>query len=257
MIFMNKLKAVVKETKHSNPRLYRLLKALYGNKFIHYGKHYLRYKYLPIITGTYSQYGEDNIIDKLLGYKNKGIYVDIGANRPKMMNNTYMFYKRGWSGINIEPQTNLYNQFLKSRKKDINLNVGIGNSEDKTLDFYIFKEDELSTFSEEAKKYYIENGHEFDKTELVPIRSLSRVIEEYSNKIHKIDFMSIDVEGFELDVLDSYDWKIKPLLIVLESNGQNNNEQNVVSEHLKYLEKYGYYLAYFNGLNSFFLLKNT
>jgi len=256
MKFTQKLFERAKGLKSTNPKLFKILQSMYRNKFIYYSRHYLRYKYLPILTGSYSQYGEDDIIDKLLGYKSKGIYIDIGANRPKMMNNTYMFYKKGWRGINIEPQTNLYKRFLKYRSDDINLNLGIGNSKEKNLEFYIFKEDELSTFSNDAYKHYIKKGHEFDRVELVEIKSLSDVINEHINEIKEIDFMSIDVEGLEIDVLDSYDWQIKPKMIVLESNGQNDSGDNVVNLHLKYLEKYDYYLAYFNGLNSFFMLKN-
>lgn len=260
MLFINSFKSKIKSLENKNPKLYECIKLIYkkiyNNKFFHYSKHYFRYKFIPIISGSYSQYGEDKIIDKLLGYKSKGFFIDIGANRPKMMNNTYMFYKRGWRGINIEPQTNLYNQFIKSRKDDINLNVGVGNSNGDTFEFYVFKEDELSTFSRESKEIYIERGHKFDKVLSIEIISLNKIIDKYSNKFSNIDFLSIDVEGFEMEVMKSYDWRIKPQLIVLESNGQIKNGQNVISEHLKFLENHGYFLAYFNGLNSFFLLGN-
>ncbi len=251
----NSIKKSFPNLREDNPRMYNFLKRIYKNKYFHYSRHYIKYWFLPIFTGSYSQYSEDKMIDNLLGYKNKGFYIDIGANRPTMMNNTYKFYKRGWRGINIEPQTHLLNLFINKRNNDINLNVGVSSATNQNLEFHIFKEDELSTFSNEAKQYYIDNGHILIKTEMIPIRTLKSIIDEYKDVIHEIDFMSIDVEGFELEVLDSYDWSKKPKLIIMESNGHNKSGKNVLSIHMNYLEKYGYYLKYFNGLNSFFILE--
>lgn len=74
-----------------------------------------------------SQYYEDLIIDRLLNHKKNGIYLDIGANDPDILSNTKRFYDRGWSGVNIEPDTELYNKLLKHRSRDINLNIGISS----------------------------------------------------------------------------------------------------------------------------------
>ena len=78
---------------------------------------------------SYSLYNEDNIIDWLTGYKKQGIYIDIGAYDPNRINNTKLFYQRGWRGINIEPNIKGYELFCLERPYDINLNYAIGNGE--------------------------------------------------------------------------------------------------------------------------------
>jgi hypothetical protein len=78
-----------------------------------------------------------------------------------------------------------------------------------------------------------------------------------NDKSKEIDLLSIDVEGFELEVLKSNNWnKYKPKIIILESNGTMSNP-NVLYEHIDFLRPIGYKLEYFNGLNSIFKLQNA
>jgi hypothetical protein len=121
------------------------------------------------------------------------------------------------------------------------------------LDFYCFDADTLSTFSNESKEEYLSYGYKLVDTVKVKIESLENICEKYS-KDKDIDFISIDVEGFEMEVLKSNNWnKFKPTLIILESNGSIKNP-NVIYEHIDFLRPFGYKLEYFNGLNSFFKL---
>ena len=78
-------------------------------------------------TRIYSQEGEDILIERMIGKKKKGFYIDIGAHHPYRFSNTYYFYKQGWSGINIEPNVEHFRYFLKHRKRDINLNKGLSD----------------------------------------------------------------------------------------------------------------------------------
>src|SRR3989344_4572766 len=72
---------------------------------------------------SYSQSGEDMILRSIFDDKKEGFYVDVGAFHPKLYSNTYYFYKRGWRGINIEPNPGAN---FGIRKGDINLKCGIG-----------------------------------------------------------------------------------------------------------------------------------
>ena len=102
-------------------------------------------------------------MDALLNCKPSGFYVDIGANDPQLLSNTQRFYKKGWTGINIEPNIIQYKKFIEMRPNDINLNVGIGSS-NKEMDFYILTADTLSTFDkEEALKNEDEYGEKNNK----------------------------------------------------------------------------------------------
>lgn len=86
---------------------------------------------------SFSQEGEDVILQDLFLKKKKGTYIDIGAHHPKRFSNTYFYYRRGWRGINIDAQPGSMNLFNIYRKKDINIECGIG-LESGNLDYYIF-----------------------------------------------------------------------------------------------------------------------
>lgn len=169
-----------------------------------------------VIYKSYSLDREDVIIDKILGNKKKGFYVDVGAYDPCRINNTKRFYDRGWSGINIEPSKENYNKIVLYRKRDINLNLGIGNKNSQ-MKFYKFIPDTLSTFSTKEKLKYSRLGHKFLGTEFIEIRKLSYILNKYC-PMKKIDFLSIDTEGYDFEVLKSNDWKkFRPKVICVET----------------------------------------
>ena len=88
---------------------------------------------------SYSQDGEDMMLQTYYETKKhyKGFYVDVGAHHPYRFSNTNYFYKKGWRGINIEPTPTLYPAFLRHRRRDINLNVGVSDHST-SIPFYIF-----------------------------------------------------------------------------------------------------------------------
>lgn len=193
---------------------------------------------------SYSQYCEDIFIDRLLNYKGEGFYVDVGANHPCFLNNTKIFSDRGWTGINIEPNIVNYKIFNEVRPKDINLNIGI-SSKDGFFDFYNFKEDTLSTFSPEIAENLLNNGRQLVSKENVKLRRLSSIFNEY--KIKDVDFITIDTEGNDEDVIMSNDWdKYRPKIVCVEDNFNSRNLQ-------KLFKKYNYKKIKNNGLNSFFV----
>jgi len=207
------------------------------------------------LKNSYSQKGEDLIIDKLLEYKKNGFYVDVGAYDPHRFSNTKRFYKKGWHGINIEPNPDNYQKFVKYRKRDVNLNVGIGNV-NATLNLYKFIPNTLSTFSKEEADRYIKQGYKLKNIIGVSVKKLVNVLNEYP-KDKEIDFITIDTEGFDIEVLKSNDWlKFKPKLICIESvkhtiDGKNNKKKD---NHELFLKNVGYEKAYNNGLNSLYIL---
>jgi FkbM family methyltransferase len=132
---------------------------------------------------------------------------------------------KGWTGVNIEPIEKWYLQFLDKRPKDINLNIGVSNVED-TLEFYrIFsdvdkKEDTLSTFNKEILESSIKQGFTSYETIKIPVTTLNKVLEK--NNIQDIDFLKIDVEGTEREVLMGIDLKkYRPKVFVIEATEPN------------------------------------
>lgn len=214
----------------------------------HYHLNKIELKPDYFLIDSYSQYQEDLILDSIFR-KDGGFYVDIGANDPEKFSNTNRFYRRGWSGINIEPQPEKIVLFEKKRKRDINLNIGIG-CEYGQLDFYKLEIDTLSTFD---KKTAIDHCSRF-KTQIkevinVEVWPLKEVMNEYLPNNQSIDFLSIDTEGFDLKVLKSNDWDLFRPKIVLIEVGKDGHE--IIS----FLKKNNYELVYKNSCNFFFLDK--
>ncbi len=209
---------------------------------------------MRVIKGSFSQNGEDLVIDKLLNYKKTGFYVDIGAYDPYRFSNTYRFYKKGWRGINIEPNINNYKKFIIARSKDMNLNIGIGTKTG-SLTFYIFFPDTLSTFSTKEALEYEKMGFKKIKELKVYVKRLDKVFLKYRHK-DKVDFLSIDTEGFEMEVLKSNNWKkFRPKIICIESFTFNNSlvgsrERKDIG---RFLSKMDYIKVYSNDTNIIYL----
>ncbi|MDQ7947727.1 MAG: FkbM family methyltransferase [Pedobacter sp.] len=183
-------------------------------------------KYLPLnyfeYSKSYSQDGEDMILKAIYEQKKgyKGFYVDVGAHHPVRFSNTRYFYKRGWRGINIEPTPAAIKAFHLFRKGDINLNIGIG-PEKATLTFYCFNEPALNSFSKEVSERIDQDGSKYKIIEKldIAIMPLSEVLDRHLPANTKIDFMSIDVEGLDFQVLLSNDWnKYKPDVLLVEES---------------------------------------
>ncbi|MES2062975.1 MAG: FkbM family methyltransferase [Bacteroidota bacterium] len=205
-------------------------------------------KYLPVnyfqTHTSYSQEGEDMVLRSFYeGQKNyRGFFVDVGAHHPSRFSNTNYFYKKGWRGINIEPTPGAIRAFNIFRKRDLNLNIGISGVKDK-LTFYCFNEPALNGFSKEiseerntSKKYKIIKEVE------VETYPLADVLDKNLPANQQIDFLTIDVEGLDLQVLKSNNWdKYKPSYILVEDRIEFDNLAD--SEVYTYLKKQGYQLV--------------
>jgi FkbM family methyltransferase len=189
---------------------------------------------------AYSQEGEDLLLSRIFGKKNNGFYVDVGALHPLRFSNTYYFYKQGWQGINIEPRPGSKLLFDKARPKDINLENGVSN-EEKTLTYHIFNEPALNTFSEEvALRNSKVSGYAVQKKVSIKTVTLKSVFDRYLKEGQNIDFLSIDVEGLDFEVLQSNDWgKYKPSVILVEDT-QFNFLNIKASQVYNYLSGNGY-----------------
>lgn len=225
----------------------------------------LKKLYWQPIRHSYSQDHEDLLIDKLLNYKLDGFYVDVGAYDPNRFSNTKRFYEKGWMGINIEPDYISYQKFVEHRERDINLNIGIAE-EDSELTFYKMDTQTLSTFDKNEAEEYIKQGYKIVEEKKIPVKTLANVFEE--NLAGKsIDFMSVDTEGFDMQVLKSNDWKkYSPRLICIESVKHNydhetaiDNEEskNKSNNQESFLISKRYKKVFDNGLNSIYLLKDA
>lgn len=179
---------------------------------------FIRNRYLPDYSSkTFSQEGEDVILRRIFESKEKGFYVDVGAHHPFRYSNTYIFYKKGWTGINLDAMPGSMKLFEKYRSKDINLEIPVGNTEN-ILTYNIFNDKALNGFSNDISnkrefdsKYFIESKIEMQ------VSKLSLILDKYLPKNKEIDFLTIDVEGLDFEVLKSNDWtKYKPKCVLVE-----------------------------------------
>ncbi|CAM4096178.1 FkbM family methyltransferase [Gillisia limnaea] len=174
-------------------------------------------------TLSYSQEGEDLILKRIFEGQKEGFYLDVGAHHPKRFSNTYEFYKMGWRGINIDAMPGSMDGFRKVRPDDINLEYAISNSKE-NLDFYVFNEPALNTFSRiEAEKNDGVKGYKIVERIKLKTYLLSEILNQYLKEDDKIDFLTIDVEGLDFQVLKSNNWnKFKPFIILVEILNMNS-----------------------------------
>lgn len=196
----------------------------------------------------YSQEGESLILDRFFDFRPEGFYVDVGAHHPKRFSNTYSFYKRGWRGINIDPTPGVKEMFDEIRPEDIFLSIAVSNTEGEQ-DFHLFSEPALNTFSKSLADEYQRDGFKLIEVRPIESKTLSSLLEKCP--IDKpIDFMSIDVENHELQVLQSNDWnKFRPRVLLVEILNFDMNHSDAYPVHKFILDKdYALFAKTYNTL---------
>lgn len=195
----------------------------------------------PLIS-SFSQHGEDLWLDLLLGGQETGFYVDVGANHPRFNSNTQRFYLRGWTGINIEPTHQGHALFEQERPRDINLQVAVAPVEGETTLYTLSNDTTLSTLNQETARQMAEQLGLEVREGKVRTLPLSKIFREYVRG-RSVDFMSIDAEGYDLEVLRTNDWSLyRPTLLVVEMNRNRN-------AILQLLQHYDYALLINNQVN--------
>ena len=172
----------------------------------------------PFVNLAYSQDGEDMVLRRLFERQTTGFYVDIGAHHPYRFSNTCYFHRRGWRGINIDPNPDAIAAFDLVRPGDINICVGVSDLSG-SLSFHFFNEPALNTFDAvlAADRARLPGYRLIDKRS-VAVRRLDSLLSEYLPRGKQIDFMSVDVEGMDLHVLRSNDWtRFRPRILLVEA----------------------------------------
>lgn len=174
----------------------------------------------PFGKVAFSQEGEDLILNRLFNDQPNGFYVDVGAHHPFRYSNTAFFYQRGWRGINIDPLPGAFAEFNKARPRDINLNCGVAPAKG-VMQYRMYTLPELNGFSEQA----VLPEHERAKYPLVGtipvnVEPLAAILHQHLPPNTQIDFLTVDVEGFDLSVLRSNDWeRYRPRIVLVEDHG--------------------------------------
>lgn len=190
----------------------------------------------------YSQNGEDVILSSQFKKKPIGFYVDFGAHHPTRYSNTYLLYKKGWRGINVDANESLINVFSKKRPRDISVCKAIG-ADGEQLEYFMFEDAAVNTFSpSEAQKWKDSKWNKYIGSKVMTTESPNTILKNYLPPNTKIDLLSVDVEGLDFNLLSSLDFNLfRPEVIVVEDTDFNFSEP-AASQIYKYLDSKNYTL---------------
>jgi len=193
---------------------------------------------------SYAQNAEDVVLRRVFADVEQGFYVDVGACVPVEDSVTFYFYDRGWSGVSIEPDPHAYTEISKARLRDVNLNAAVGVG-DGPVTFYPSAIRGQGTLDPRAGA---------ERTDIPPIQvaqvSLGRVFAEHAPP-GGVDFLNVDVEGWEAEVLASTDWKeVRPRIVLVEAVDKQGRATHEAWEAT--LLAASYRLGLFDGLNRFY-----
>ena len=207
---------------------------------------------LGFLTPSFSQEGEDKILDRLFSNKNQGFYVDIGAHHPFRFSNTQLFYLKGWRGINVDATNGSMQLFKDLRPEDINIECCI-TSDAREVQLDVYNEPALNSIisgraAEMPNQFYVTEQVKMDS------RRLEDILDEHLPSGVEIDFMNIDVEGADLEVMHSSNWaKYRPRVLVVEDGRFEISNPNA-SKLFSFCQEVGYKI-YAKLVNSLIFLE--
>ena len=207
----------------------------------------LAYKKKVFKNYFYSFGGIDALVCRIFNTQKKGIYIDVGCYHPYNGNNTKLLYDKGWSGINIDLDFHTIDFFNFIRKRDENINIAISEKEGEKDLYFFHNRSAINSLSEIRKK-------EAKEIKRIKTKTLNSIIENSKFKDEKIQLLSIDVEGHEIEVLRSIDLnKYFPEMIVIEFLERDildnmefynqNIDQIINSEVYEHMVKSGYHFV--------------
>ena len=190
---------------------------------------------------SFSQFGEDLAVLSHFD-KRRGFYVDIGAHHPVRFSNTYLLHQKGWTGINVDANPNALEAFRMRRPRDINLHAALSDQVQQ-VEFSLYDESALCRI--ELKEG--DPGSEGNAGLPAPIKkialtttTLTELLSKHLPPDQKVDFLNVDCEGHDVQVLRSNDWKrFRPELVSVED--WENGSQTTIDT---LLQSQGYELAF-------------
>lgn len=192
---------------------------------------------------SYSSFGEDRLILKFLSKLPTGFYVDVGAHAPKDYSNTYALYQRGWRGIAIDPDPDAIKAFGTDRPEDITLQIAIGTKPGKVT-LHLFNDRSMNTVDNALYEKTLKNPRKRHQGDIeVERKTLADILTHHLPAGRAVDFMNVDCEGADLDVLRSNDWaRFHPKLLAVEDLDLDL-ERVTESRIFRFLRPLGYRLV--------------
>ena len=205
----------------------------------------------------FSQNFEDVILRRCFKDVEDGFYIDVGAQREEADSVTKHFYLSGWTGVNIEPVDEYFQELVKGRPRDVNLKTAVGDVQGVAF-LQVAKGSGLSSFLEENAQLARDRGFQVESTPC-NVTTLSAILDNIEDLPNKIHFLKIDVEGYELKVLKGLDFsRYRPLVILAEVTRPNTWQPHQdLSTIEELLAGFSYQSAYFDGLNQWWVAEEV
>ncbi|MEW5963656.1 MAG: FkbM family methyltransferase [Pseudomonadota bacterium] len=199
---------------------------------------------------SYTENREDVLLERCFKDVAAGFYIDIGAHHPTFASVTRLFYDRGWSGINVEPGEGIA-ALRADRPRDINLEVAVADQEGETTFWVHTANTGTSSLSQSVPDLVAEKAGEMRPVK-VAVTTLPAIIDQHAAGRH-IHFLKIDAEGAEDAIVRAADWsRHRPEVVVIESTEPYTTIRRT-EEWQKRLAESSYTLAYFDGINDFWV----
>lgn len=205
---------------------------------------------------SYAQNFEDVVLDRVFHAVRQGRYIDVGAYDPVVDSVTKHFYDQGWTGVNVEPVARFHRRFVEQRPRDTNLNVALGSSTG-TVEFHEWGDTGLASCHDTLDERSASALGLARTTTTVPMSTLAEVTLALGDA--SVDFLKIDVEGGERDVILGGEWRaFRPRVIVVEAvrpqvpGARQRGYEPAWFDWEGLLIAHGYAFALFDGLNRFY-----
>ena len=184
---------------------------------------------------SYSLSNVDLIIYYLFKNINKGVYIDVGCNHPIKFNNTYLLYKRGWSGINIDSDFDSIKLFNKFRSNDFNVRNIVSDDESVKKLYYYHKRSALNTLSKDLVDSRTSKPSKIIEEKSV---TLNKIIEDSPYHNSKINLLSVDIENHEFKALKNFNFlKYKVDVLVVESTDTSLKKLEMYNQSIDFITK--------------------
>jgi FkbM family methyltransferase len=184
-------------------------------------------------------------------------YIDIGANDPSYSNNTYLFYTQNSQGVLIEADTTFIDRLENKRPRDLVINAAISTKDDGEADFYIFKDTALNTLSKDDVELRTRSGlNPVVEIRKIKLFTIASIIDNYLNK-QLPHLISLDVEGMDYDILESFDFKKYPVPVwIVETCAYSENHiKPKVTAIIDLMLQNGYFIFADTYINTIFVHK--
>ena len=205
-------------------------------------------------TSFSENFGEDLFVENYFKEKSYGIYVDVGCNQPVKNSLTYKLHKKGWKGINIDISSRCIDLHNFYRNSAINYNLAVGSEKKKINAYFFFNNFSMNTVDGKFKNYAEKSVRKKSSIKIIQQLCLDEVLKK--NYISKIDYLNIDVEGHEIEVLKGFDVsKYKPSLVSIEIHDEKCPPDD--NDIFKYFIKNKFLLTSIYGYTYFFELNRN